>query len=161
MSRAHLGVLGQERQAWAVGERRAGGRAEKSAELEPSRLSSRPLPAAVTATSPLWRCRDWFPLPPPPPLCSSEEAPGERVSREVRGRRPALWQHYPLNLNPRVLRVEEGAGPERPHCEDSPADFQHSCSYPQHWPAPIFSVVLCRCVSLCGPHHCPARFKGE
>ena len=82
MSRAHLGVLGQERQAWAVGERRAGGRAEKSAELEPSRLSPRPLPAAVTATSPLWRCRDWFPLPPLPPLCSSEEAPGERKGEQ-------------------------------------------------------------------------------
>ena len=85
----------------------------------------------------------------------------ERVSREVRGRRPALWQHYPLNLNPQVLGVEEGAGPERPHCEDSPADSQHSCSYPQHWPAPIFSVVLGRRVSVCGPHHCPARLKGE
>ena len=36
-----------------------------------------------------------------------------------RGRR-ALWQHYPLDLKPRVLRVEEGTGPERLHYEESP-----------------------------------------
>lgn len=49
-----LGVLGQEREAWAVGERRAGGRAELSKEPEPSRLSP---PAPSPRLS-----------PPPPPF---------------------------------------------------------------------------------------------
>lgn len=70
---------------------------ELRAEPEPSRLSSAPSPRLSLPPPPLGAAGIGSPYPPPPTLCSSEEAPGEGVNWKVPEGRIALQLHHPLN----------------------------------------------------------------